>query len=191
MILYIKNMVCNRCILAVRQVLEDAGLSVVSIQLGEVTLKEAAGEKQLAQVKEQLEQLGFELLDDQKQQLIERIRSLIIESVQQADMEEHFSISEFLSARLHRNYSSLSKLFSEVEGITVEQFFILQKTEKVKELLVYNELSLSEIAFKLGYSSTAHLSAQFKKVTGLTPSHFRTLGAGQRRALDQVAGAKR
>jgi len=125
-------------------------------------------------------------LDDKKQKQIEKIKSLLIKKVQSGDVEEHFSISEYLSNALHKDYSYISRLFSEVEGITVEQFFILQKIEKVKEWLVYGELNLSEISFRLGYSSVAHISAQFKKITGLTPSHFKKLGNPQRKSLDEL-----
>ncbi len=110
----------------------------------------------------------------------------MIEKVQSGDIQEHFSLSEFLAQALNKEYTRLSRLFSEVEGITIEQFYIRQKTEKVKEWLVYDELTLSEIAWKLGYSSVAHLSSQFKKITGLTPSHFKTLGAKNRKSLDQI-----
>lgn len=144
----------------------------------------------MQQLNSRLFQLGFEILDDQKQKQIEKIKSLLIKKVQSGDVEEHFSISEYLSTALHKEYSYISRLFSEVEGITVEQFFILQKTEKVKELLVYGEQNLSEISFFLGYSSVAHLSAQFKKVTGLTPSQFKKIGSTNRKSLDSVQNKK-
>ena len=140
----------------------------------------------MQQLNSRLLQLGFEILDDKKQKQIEKIKSLLIKKVQSGDVEEHFSISEYLSNALHKDYSYISRLFSEVEGITVEQFFILQKIEKVKEWLVYGELNLSEISFRLGYSSVAHISAQFKKITGLTPSHFKKLGNPQRKSLDEL-----
>lgn len=130
--------------------------------------------------------LGFEVLDDKKQKQIERIKGLLIKKVQSGSIEEHFSIIEFLSSALHKDYSYITRLFSEVEGITIEQYFILQKIEKVKEWLVYGEMNLSEISYRLGYSSVAHLSSQFKKVTGLTPSHFKKLGPSHRQALDKV-----
>jgi AraC-like DNA-binding protein len=126
------------------------------------------------------------LLDDQRRQQIERIKNLLVAEIQKGGLEEHFSISEFLGKALGKDYSGISRLFSEVEGITIEQYFILLKIEKVKEWLVYDELTLSEIAWKLGYSSTAHLSAQFKKMTGLTPSHFKKKGNAGRRTLDSV-----
>lgn len=183
--LYIKNMVCNRCVMVVKQEMEKMNLHPVHVSLGEAELKKELTDKQQQQLNEHLRSVGFELLDDQKQKQIEKIKSLLIQNIQSADGGEHFSISAFLSKALQKDYSYLSRLFSEVESITIEQFFILQKIEKVKELLVYAELTLSEIAWKLGYSSVAHLSAQFKKVTGLTPSEFKKMG-GQRKSLDNV-----
>lgn len=173
MLLYIKNMVCNRCIQAVKQELEKLKLQPLTVKLGEAELSKNVTETQLAQLNRRLNDLGFELLDDLKQKQIEKIKNLLIKKVQSGEVEEHFTISEFLSKSLNKEYSYISRLFSEVEGITIEQFFILQKIEKVKEWLVYGELNLNEISYKLGYSSGAHLSAQFKKVTGLTPSHFK------------------
>lgn len=186
MILYIKNMVCNRCILVVRQELEKLHLQINNISLGEAELAKVPTTKQIQQLNEALEKLGFELLDNQKQKQIEQIKNLLIKKVQSGEVEEHFSISGFLSKSLNKEYSYISRLFSEVEGITVEQFFILQKIEKVKEWIVYGELNLSEISYRLGYSSVSHLSAQFKKVTGLTPSHFKKIGNTHRHSLDNV-----
>ena len=188
--LYIKNMVCNRCIMVVKQELEILGLKPIRVSMGEAELKKQLSAKQMQQLNSRLLQLGFEILDDKKQKQIEKIKSLLIKKVQSGDVEEHFSISEYLSNALHKDYSYISRLFSEVEGITVEQFFILQKTEKVKELLVYGEQNLSEISFLLGYSSVAHLSAQFKKVTGLTPSQFKKIGSTNRKSLDSVQNKK-
>ncbi len=178
-------MVCNRCITAVNQELEKLQLHPLHVSLGEVELANDPTEKQLIQLSGRLNELGFELLDNQKQKQIEKIKTLIIKKVQQGEIEEHFSLGEFLNTALRKDYSSISRLFSEVEGITIEQFFILQKIEKVKEWLTYEELNLTEISYRLGYSSVAHLSAQFKKVTGLTPSHFKNLG-GKRKSLDKV-----
>lgn len=186
MILYIKNMVCNRCILVVRQELEKLHLQINNISLGEADLAKVPTTKQIQQLNEALEKLGFELLDNQKQKQIEQIKNLLIKKVQSGEVEEHFSISGFLSESLNKDYSNISRLFSEVEGITIEQFFILQKIEKVKEWIVYGELNLSEISYRLGYSSVSHLSAQFKKVTGLTPRHFKKIGNTHRQSLDKV-----
>lgn len=179
-------MVCNRCILVIKQELEKLKMLPALVSMGEVELAKPATDKQLKCLNKRLNELGFELLDDQKQKQIEKIKNLLIKKVQSGDVEEHFSISEYLSNALHKDYSYISRLFSEVEGITVEQFFILQKIEKVKEWLVYGELNLSEISFRLGYSSVAHISAQFKKITGLTPSHFKKLGNPQRKSLDEL-----
>ena len=183
-------MVCNRCIMVVKQELENLKLKPLKVSMGEAELSKQPSVKQMQQLNSRLLQLGFEILDDKKQKQIEKIKSLLIRKVQSGDVEEHFSISEYLSTALHKEYSYISRLFSEVEGITVEQFFILQKTEKVKELLVYGEQNLSEISFFLGYSSVAHLSAQFKKVTGLTPSQFKKIGSTNRKSLDSVQNKK-
>ena len=179
-------MVCPRCIMSVENILKENKLEAKYVQLGEIELIKTPGKKQLQKFSDDLEKVGFELLDDQKTQLIEKIKNLLIQKVQEGNIEEHFSIHKYLSKKIFKDYSSVSKLFSEVEGITIEQFFILQKIEKVKEWLVYNELSLSQIAFNLGYSSTQHLSGQFKKLTGMTPTEFKALGVGHRRAIDDV-----
>jgi AraC-like DNA-binding protein len=171
--------------MVVRQELENLKLQPLHVAMGEVELKKPLSEKQKQHLNTKLKILGFELLDDQKQKQIEKIKSLLIQQVQSGELEEHFSITDFLSKSIHKDYSQLSRLFSEVEGITIEQFFILQKIEKVKEWLIYAELNLSEMAWKLGYSSVAHLSAQFKRVTGLTPSAFKKIG-GSRKSLDEV-----
>ena len=178
-------MVCNRCIMVVKQELGKMKLQPLHVAMGEVELKKTLTAQQQLLLNERLKTVGFELLDDQKQKQIEKIKNLLINTIQGADIQEHFSISSFLNKELHKDYSTLSRLFSEVEAITIEQFFILQKIEKVKELLVYAELNLSEIAWKLGYSSVAHLSAQFKKITGLTPGSFKKTG-GPRKSLDNL-----
>lgn len=183
--IYIKNMVCDRCIIVVKQELEKLNLKTAQVNMGEVELVKTPSTKQLLQLDIRLKELGFELLDDQRQRQIEKIKSLLIKKTQSGDLEDHFSISNYLSKSLLKDYSSLSRLFSQVEGITIEQFFILQKIEKVKEWLLYAELSLNEISYKLGYSSVAHLSAQFKKVTGLTPSNFKKIG-GSRKSIDKL-----
>ena len=184
--LYIKNMVCNRCISAVKTLLNDLVFGCESVQLGEVHLVHEPSEAQLTMLRERLQELGFELLDDGKKRIIEKIKTIIIEQIHYRSGDQIYNYSELLSTGLRKDYSYLSHLFSEVEGITIEKYIINQKIEKVKELLVYNELSLNEIAFRLGYSSVAHLSSQFKKITGLTPSHFKKLGGIHRKTLDQV-----
>lgn len=186
--LIIKNMVCPRCVMSVEQLLTKNHLEPKSIRLGEVELAGDANKDTLMRFAGDLKQLGFELLDDQRMQLIEQIKTLLIQKTQSGSIEEHFSISKFLTDHIYKDYSAISKLFSEVEGITLEQFFILQKIEKTKELLIYNEQSLSQIAFNLGYSSTQHLSNQFKKLTGMTPTQFKQLGAIHRKPLDDVKG---
>lgn len=179
-------MVCPRCIMSVEQILKENKLDAKYIQLGEIELTGVPNERQLQRLSKDLSRVGFELLDDRKTQLIERIKTLLIQKVQSGNIEEHFSINRFLTKKIFKDYSSISKLFSEVEGITIEQFFILQKIEKVKEWLMYDQTSLSQIAFNLGYSSAQHLSGQFKKLTGMTPTGFKSLGAGHRKALDAV-----
>lgn len=179
-------MVCPRCITSVEQLLEKNNLQAKYVRLGEVELTKEPGKSQLQQFAKDLEQTGFELLDDQKRQLIEQVKNLLIQKVQSGNVEEHFSVSKYLTENIYKDYSSISKLFPEVEGITIEQFFILQKIEKTKEWLIYNEQSLSQIAFNLGYSSTQHLSNQFKKLTGMTPSQFKQIGALHRKPIDGV-----
>ena len=179
-------MVCNRCILVVKQELGRLNISECNVTLGEVETNEDIPDEQLRQLDANLSALGFELLDNSKQQLIEKIKNAVIQYVHYNEDDSHYNFSEILSKSLHKDYSYLSNLFSEVEGLTIEKFIINQKIEKVKELLTYDELSLSEIAYKLGYSSVAHLSTQFKKVTGLTPSHFKQVGENKRKSLDKV-----
>lgn len=185
--LYIKNMVCNRCRTAVRNELEKAGLSILSVELGEVELASELPAALLPKLQEALKQLGFELIDDKKSRIIEKIKTNIVSLIHHSGSEMlKTNLSEFLSAKLHYDYSYLSNLFSEVEGITIEKYYIAQRIERVKELLVYDELSLSGIADLLGYSSVAYLSSQFKKVTGLTPSFYKSLKAHKRTNIDEV-----
>jgi AraC-like DNA-binding protein len=171
-------MVCPRCVRAVEQVFREIGAEPMAVQLGEAMIKGELSPDQQKTLTEKLEELGFELLDDVRQQQIEKIKVIVTGRLQE-EPGEKVPLSNLLAKELHREYSQLSKLFSETEGITIEQYVILQKIEKVKELLVYNEMRLGEIADQLGYSSVAHLSAQFRKVTGLTPSAFKA----QRTAL--------
>lgn len=179
-------MVCPRCITSVEQLLAKHNLQAKYVRLGEVQLAKEPSKAKLQRFAKALQQTGFELLDDQKAQLIEQVKNLLIQKVQSGNVEEHFSISKFIGDNIYKDYSSVSKLFSEVEGITIEQFFILQKIEKAKEWLIYNEESLTQIAFNLGYSSTQHLSSQFKRLTGMTPSQFKKLGALHRKTIDAV-----
>ncbi|MEO6684179.1 MAG: AraC family transcriptional regulator [Ginsengibacter sp.] len=186
--LFIKNMVCPRCITSVEQILSDQRISYKHVMLGEVDLEETLIEQTLTELSEALEKVGFELLDDAKSQMIDRIKTLLIQKVQEGEIEPHFSLNKYLSGQLFREYSSISKFFPEVEGITIEQYFILQKIEKVKELLIYNEQPLGDIALNLCYSSTQHLSTQFKRLTGMTPTQFKSMGAAHRKSIDDLAG---
>lgn len=187
MVLHIKNMVCDRCILVVRQQLESLGFVVAGIDLGSATVQPEPDATALAAIASALKVLGFELIDNEKDKLIERIKNLIIEKVHHSDLaEQQINFSAYLSDHLHKDYGQLSRQFSDSEDTTIEKFIIQQKIEKVKELLEYGELNLNEIAWKMGYSSSAHLSAQFKAVTGLTPSQFKSNGKGRRKALDKI-----
>lgn len=184
--LYIKNMVCNRCIMVVRSQLEDLGLQPVSVELGIVVLPGKLTEESYRAIKASLEPLGFELLDDKKSQLTEQIKDAIIQLVHYSDSNLKVNLFDYLVEKFHRDYGSMSKLFSETTQTTIEKYFIAQKIERAKELLVYDELSLNEIADQLNYSSAAYLSAQFKSVTGLTPSYFRKIKENKRKPLDKV-----
>ena len=179
-------MVCNRCIMVVQNELDKLGLDVKNIKLGEVTLDKEPTTDEKNKLDKALILLGFELIDDKKSRVIEKIKNVIIDLVHHQDNNTKTNLSDVLSSQLHHDYNYLSNLFSEVEGTTIEKYFIAQKIEKVKELLVYDELSLSEIAFRLNYSSVAYLSNQFKKVTGLTPSHFKQIREDKRKSLDKV-----
>ena len=186
MVLHIKNMVCNRCKWVVKTELEKLGHDVMVFSLGDVELKNDITPEQREQIRQKLEEHGFELMNDKSSVLIEQVKTEIIQLVQDTEKLGDQNLSEYLSKSLHKDYSSLSKMFSEVTGVTIEQYFILQKIERAKELIVYDEMSLTQIAYELGYSSVAHLSSQFKKVTGLTPSHFKGLKQKQRNSLDEV-----
>ncbi len=184
--LFIKNMVCNRCIMAVKNELDKLDIVVNDIKLGEVILEKEPIPEEKDKLSKALISLGFELINDKKSRIIEQIKNIIIDLVHHQDNDIKVNLSDVLSKKLHHDYNYISNLFSEVEGITIEKYFIAQKIEKVKELLVYDELSLSEIAFRLNYSSVAYLSTQFKKVTGLTPSHFKQIREDKRKPLDEV-----
>ena len=189
MILHIKNMVCHRCRMAVETILQQLQLHPVAVTLGEVVIEEKTlSPKKNEALQAALSAVGFELMDDKKSKLMEQIRKFIIETVHYSEEPSRLNFSQMLARHTGHDYSYLSKLFSEVEGITIEQYLIRQKIEKVKELLLYDELPLSQIAFDLGYSSTAHLSAQFKKITGLTPTQFKQMGAHSRKSLDDISG---
>lgn len=186
-ILHIKNMVCNRCIKVVKDEFTKLDIEITEIELGRVNISTPLSSETLEAVKEVLNENGFELIDDKKSQLIDRIKTIIIEHIHyHKEGNAPVNPSEYISREVSYDYSYLSNLFSSVEGITIEKYIILQKIERVKELLVYNELSLKEIAWQLEYSSVQHLSNQFKKVTGLTPSHFKQLRENKRKPLDEV-----
>lgn len=184
--LFIKNMVCNRCISAVESELKKMEIPVKAVKLGEAELEKDLSPEEKTKLDAALTALGFELIDDKKGRIIEKIKNVIIDMVHHQDYDGKANLSDVLSRKLNHEYNYLSNLFSDVEGSTIEKYFIAQKIEKVKELLVYDELSLSEIAFKLHYSSVAYLSNQFKKVTGLTPSHFKQIREEKRKPLDKV-----
>ena len=184
--IFIKNMVCDRCIMVVQNELEKLGLDAKNIKLGEVILSKEITSLEKENLSKTLKPLGFEVIDDKKGRIIEKIKNIIIDLVHHQDSDVKTNLSDVLSDKLHHDYNYLSNLFSEVEGTTIEKYFIAQKVEKVKELLVYDELSLSEIANRLNYSSVAYLSNQFKKVTGLTPSHFKQIKEDKRKPLDKV-----
>lgn len=184
--LFIKNMVCSRCKMAVTSELEKLNLKPVSVELGEIEIQEESIDHTKDHLLHNLRALGFDLIDDKKSLTIERIKNLIIDLVQNKQNQIDTNLSDYLAEHLQQDYSSLSNLFSEVENITIEKYYIHQKIEKVKELLIYNELTLNKIAHKLNYSSVAHLSNQFKKVTGFSPSYFKQLKDKKRRQIEDL-----
>ena len=187
--LYVKNMVCDRCIRVVREELTKIKLDVRSVSLGEVTVAGAAKELPMESIKSVLDENGFELIEDRKAKTIEQMKLAIIKLVREDHdkLGKRARFSEYLSKELGLDYHYLSTLFSSVENVTVEQFIILQRIERAKELLKYGELTLSEIAYKLGYSSVQHLSNQFKAITGFTPTRFRSLTGQVRKPIDRVS----
>lgn len=183
-------MVSNRCKLAVKEELKKLGLHFIVVDLGEVEIMEELSEKQRKQVKIALRSLGFELMDDKRVILIEKIKNVITEMIHYSDETIKLNYSDHISKKLNYDYTYLSNLFSEVKSITIQQFIIIHKIERAKELLLYNELNLTEISYNLNYSSVAHLSNQFKKVTGLSPSHFKQLKSHRRIPIEDL-GIKR
>lgn len=180
-------MVCDRCILVVRQQLKQLGIHPQDVSLGTAEINPDPTESQLSQIASSLEMLGFVLMDKEKDKLVERIRTIIIELIHHSDQPElHVNFTEMLSRRLNREYGYLSRLFSESEGITLEKYIIQQKIEKVKELLQYGELNINEISWKMGYSSSAHLSNQFKAVTGQSPKEFKAFKTNNRTPIDKI-----
>lgn len=186
-VLHIKNMVCKRCIKVVKDELEELGIVVEAIELGKVSIQSPLNKAKHLAIKSVLHANGFELIDDKRSKIIDRIKTLVIEIIHyDKELSPSITVSDFISTELGYDYSYLSNLFSSMEGITIEKYVIHQKIEKVKELLVYDELSLNEISFQLGYSSVQHLSSQFKKITGLTPTYFKKLKVSNRKPLDEV-----
>jgi len=179
-------MVCDRCKMAVDKTLQDLGLHPTSVELGEVLVSEGITADLRSTIKERLENIGFELLDDRRRQTIDLIKSSLIKLVHYHDNRSAINLSDYLAQSLHQDYSGLSKLFSEVEGKTIEHYYIELRIERVKELLTYNEMTLTEIALEMNYSSVAYLSNQFKAVTGMTPSAFKGLRKPVRIGLDKL-----
>lgn len=185
-IIHIKNMVCNRCKMVVEQLFERLHLPTRSIELGEVVFAQNLTAEQTAEIERELSALGFELISDRRARIIDQISTAVIAYVGDTRLMERQNLSDFLADRLHTNYATLSSLFSTERGITIERYCILQKIERVKELLIYDELTIAEIAYQLHYSSAAHLSAQFKSVTGMSPRDFRNVSPSHRLSLDEV-----
>ncbi|TAJ11298.1 AraC family transcriptional regulator [Marinilabiliaceae bacterium JC017] len=185
--LYIKNMVCPRCIMAVETELRNLNISYTEVTLGVVKLEKSLGKVEFARLKQALESLGFELLSDKKSKIVEKIKNFIIQVVHhQNEPEKIGHLSVQLPKYVGMDYASVSRLFSEAEGITIEKYLILQKIERAKELIFYGELTMSEIAFQLNYSSSQHFSNQFKSVTGVTPGQFRKNKMINRKPLDEI-----
>lgn len=185
--LYIKHMVCDRCIMVVKNELKQLGLSPVSVTLGTATFNKELSAEELLRVKQRLEALGFGLIDDKRIRFTEQVKQAIIELVHQNNSNLRINLSEYLSDKLHYDYTYISTLFSDMENVTIEQYYIAQKIEKVKELLIYDEMTLTEIAYMMNYSSVAYLSTQFKRITGFTPSQFKSIkGDNKRKSLDKV-----
>ena len=186
MTLFVRNMVCDRCIRVVTQELGKLRLDVRSVTLGEVTLTGSSSDLPMDQIKKTLEENGFELIEDRKARIIEQLKLAIIRLVRETGNRK-LKYSAYLSKELGLEYHYLSTLFSSVENITIEQYIIRQRVERAKELLKYGELTLSEIAFELGYSSVQHLSSQFKHITGLTPTRFKRMTSNTRTPLDRIS----
>lgn len=183
---FIKNMVCPRCITSVKEVFDSEGVVVKAIRLGEIDVENTLGFELTEAIKKKLNAIGFELLEDRNSVLITQIKAIVIDEVHHKEEKSNVNFSTLIAVATNHDYNSLSKLFSSVEGVTIEKYILNQKIEKVKELIRYNQLTLSEIAYQLSYSSVAHLSAQFKKVTGMTPTAFKKLNINDRKNLDEV-----
>lgn len=184
--LYVKNMVSICCKRVVKLELKKLGLYYVNVNLGEIEIRDDITDAQRAQLSAALQRFGLELMADKKEILVESIKTIMVELVQSDEIPHNTSFSDHIAKKLHHHYNYLSKLFSEVVGTTINNFFIAIKIERVKELILYNELNLTEISFMMNYSSVAHLSNQFKKVTGITPSDFKKMNEYQRQPLDEL-----
>jgi AraC family transcriptional regulator len=184
--LLIKNMVCQRCILTVETVLKDLDIPFSKVVLGEVDLTNNLSIDQLKELDKALVKLGFELIETRVNKIIEDIKKLVLEYLHEGMPDRKRRLSSFITSVLHYDYSYLSDLFSSIEGLTIEKYFIRQRIEKVKELIVYDQLSLTEIAYQTGFSSVHHLSGQFKKETGINASHFKKIGAVRRQSIDKT-----
>ncbi|MDD4970530.1 MAG: AraC family transcriptional regulator [Paludibacter sp.] len=184
--LYIKYMVSNRCKMAVKEELKKLGLHFIVVDLGEVEIMETITLDQREKLKSSLVDSGLELMDDKRAVLIEKIKNTIIEMIHHSDEMIKTNFSDYLSEKLNHDYTYLANLFSEVQGTTIEHFIINHKIERIKELIIYDELNITEIAWKMNYSSVAHLSNQFKKVTGLSPSHFKQLKDKRRSSIEDI-----
>jgi len=187
MLIHIKNMVCDRCKMIVGQQLESLGFTVKLVSLGQVEITPEPIEEQLQMIAANLKVSGFELISKEMDKTVEAIKNVVIELVHHSDLSEiKVSYSDLIATKLGKDYAHLSRLFSNSQDTTIERFIIQQKVEKIKELLEYGELNLNEIAYQMGYSSSAHLSAQFKSVTGLTPSQYKTNEFKSRKSLDRL-----
>ncbi|QEM06145.1 helix-turn-helix transcriptional regulator [Mucilaginibacter rubeus] len=187
MILHIKNMVCDRCIMVVKQQIDNHNFLVSDISLGEVQFHPEPNEEQMQQIASSLKILGFEIIDKERDQLVEKIKNTVIKLVHHSDLTGVYqTLSSILAETLQMDYSYLSRVFSDHEDVTIEKFIIQQKIAKVKELLQYGELNMNEIAHMMGYSSNAHLSNQFKSITGLTPSQYKSIDKNDRKPLDKI-----
>lgn len=184
--IYIQNMVSFRCKMIVKSEIEKLGLHYITVDLGEAEIIEEISPEQLASLGSALKETGLELMDDKRSILVEKIKTMIIELVHYNDEQIKLNLSDYLSEKLNYNYAYLAKIFSEARGMTIEQFFLAHKIEKVKELLAYGEHNITEIAWRMHFSSVAHLSNQFKKMTGLTPSQFKNLKIKNRIELDKI-----
>jgi len=184
--LYIKYMVSTRCKMAVKEELKKLGLHFIVVELGEVEVMENLSPDQREALKAGLLDAGLELMDDKRAVLIEKIKTIIVEMVHYSDEPIKVNFSDYLSDKLKHDYTYLANLFSEVQGSTIEHFIIDHKIERIKELIIYGELNITEIAWKMNYSSVAHLSNQFKKVTGLSPSHFKQLKVKRRNEIEDI-----